>query len=115
MRDLVLAQVPAKEDHVTRNRMDGREVDESSVEVFHLNAEPVELGDELGEAPLGLLLRPHRTTHGARIEAAAVSRHLGLQRRDTLRGGELVPPRGDESLDQRPHDRQRLVRLLLCE
>lgn len=94
--------------------MDGGEVDQAAVEVFHLDAEGVELGDEVGEAPLGFLPRPHRALEGARIQVA-VSGHSGLQRREALRPGESVPPRVDEALDERPDHRQGLVRLLLCE
>lgn len=114
MRDFVLAEVPAEKDGLAV-RVEGRKVDEPAVEVLHLDAELVELVDELGQALLGLGRGSSDTSHRSGIEAAAVSRHAPADLVEARRGLPELTARRDEPLDERAHDRQRLVRLVLGE
>jgi len=113
--DSVLAQVPAKEHGLVTLRVPGGKVDQPLVEILHLDACRLELTHEernLGADLCGLLLE---LAHPFRIEAAAVPGHPAF---------DLLEPAGhmDESLasgyepfDQRPHDLERVVGLLLGE
>ena len=111
----VLPEMPAEQHEIAAFGVTGREVDEPAVEVLHLHAGRLELGNEKPDLVRDLLDGALDLLRANRIEAAAVPRHLSLEPAEAFPVGDEAAARGDEPFDERRNDAQRLVRLLLAE
>ena len=111
----VLSKMPAEQHEITAFGVARREVDEPAVEVLHLHAGRLELGNEKPDLVRDLVDGALDLLRANRIEPAAVPRHLSLEPGEALPVGDEAAARGDEPFDERRNDAQRLVRLLLAE
>ena len=111
----VLPEMPAEQHEIAAFGVTGREVDEPAVEVLHLHAGRLELGNEKPDLVRDFLDGALDLLRTNRIEPAAVPRHLSLEPGEALPVGDEAAARGDEPFDKRRNDAQRLVRLLLAE
>jgi len=114
-RDARLAELPAEEDELAAFRMLGGKIDEPGVEILHLDARVLELGDEPSNGRSLGFERGFGLLHQGRVDPAAVPTHLAAKARDTPLLVEEPLPRTDELLDERAHGVERPVRLLLGE
>ena len=111
----VLSKMPAEQHEVTAFGVARREVDEPAVEVLHLHAGRLELGNEKPDLVRDLLDGALDLLRTNRIEPAAVPCHLSLEPAEAFPVDDEAAARGDEPFDKRRNDAQRLVRLLLAE
>ena len=107
--------MPAEQHEIAAFGMAGREVDEPAVEVLHLHAGRFELGNEKPDLVRDLLDGGLDVLRASRIEPAAVPGYLSLEAGEALPLGDEAATRCDEPFDERCHDGQRVVRLLLAE
>jgi hypothetical protein len=113
--DAVLAEVPAEEHGLVTLRVVSRKVDQALVEILHLHARRLQLTHEdrdLGADLRTLLLK---LPHPFRIETAAVSGHSAFDFLETAGYMDETSASAYEPLDERPHDLERVVGLLLRE
>ena len=111
----VLAEMPAEQHEIAAFGVSGREVDEPAVEVLHLYAGRLELGNEKPDLVRDLLDGALDLLRANRIEPAAVPGHLSFEPGEALPVGDKAASRGDEPFDERRNDAQGVVRLLLAE
>jgi len=113
--DAVLAEVPAEEHGLVTLRVVRWKVDQPLVEILHLHAGRLELTHE--ERDLGADLRSPilELAHPLRIETAAVPGHSAFDLLEPAGHMDEAPASSYEALDQRPHDLERVVGLLLGE
>jgi hypothetical protein len=113
--DAVLAEAPAKEHGLVTLRVVGRKVDQPPVEILHLDARRLHLIHEdrdLGADLRSLLLE---FPHPFRIETAAVPGHSAFDLLEAAGYMDEASASAYEPLDQRSHDLERVVGLLLRE
>ena len=110
-----LAQLPTEENGLVAFRMPGGKVDQAAVEVFHLDAQGLELADGGGDLPGSVRNLLLQLSHPFRIEPAAVAGHPGLDAFEARARVDEPAARPHEGLGQRADDRQRRVGLVLGE
>ena len=111
----ILPEVPAKQDEIAAFGMPRRKVDEPAVEVLHLHAGRLELGDEERDLARNLIDRTLGLLHARRIEPAAVACDLSLHLGEAPAAGHEAPACRYEPFDERRDHLQGVVRLLLAE
>ena len=95
--------------------MVGGEVDEPAVEVLHLHAGGLEVGDQQRDLLRDLVDGILRLLDACGIETATVAGDLVPKLGEALSVGDETPARGDEPLDERRDDAEGFIRLLLAE
>jgi len=113
--DAVLPEMPAEQHEVAAFGVASREVDEPTVEVFHLHTGRLELGNEHPDLVRNLLDSALGLLHASWIEPAPVPGHLLLELGEMLPVRDETPARSDEPFDERRYHAKRVVRLLLAE
>src|SRR5439155_23927081 len=108
--DRLLADVPAQQDLLSFVKR--REVDESPIEVLHLDAQPGESRDTPFERRRVVVDLDLQLGEVARSQAAAVALDLRDEVRPLRRRRQLAPPVVDHLLGERPHLVERVVRFL---
>jgi hypothetical protein len=111
----LLPEMPAEQHEIAALGVAGREVDEPAVEILHLHAGRLELGNEKPDLVRNLLDGALDLLHASRIEPAAVPGHLSLELGEALSVCDEAPAGGDKPFDERRNDAKRVVRLLLAE
>ena len=111
----IFAEVPAEQHELAALRVPGREIDEPPVEILHLHAGRLELGDQEPDLVPDLLGRTLGRLYAGGIEPASVSCHFSLHAGEAAALGHEAPTRRDEPLDEGGDPFERVVRLLLVE
>jgi cobalamin transport system substrate-binding protein len=115
VRHVVLPELPTQEHDVLLFGVASGEIDQSAVQILDLDAKRFELGESGGHIRCGLFGICVQVSHAFGIEATPVSRYSPTHALEALAHVNEAPVGADEPLDERPDDRQRLVRFLLGE
>ena len=113
--DPILAEMPAKQHQIAAFGVVGGEVDEPAVEVLHLHAGSLEIGDQQPDLLRDLVDGILRLLDACGIETATVAGDLVPKLGEALSVGDETPARSDEPLDERRDDAEGFIRLLFAE
>ena len=113
--DPILAEMPAKQHEIAVFGVPRGKVDEPAVEILHLHAFRLEVGDEQPDLVRDLLDGILSLLQPGWIEASPVPRHLAPKPREPPSLGHEPPSCRDEAFDERRDDPEGIVRLLLAE
>jgi len=113
--DAIFAEMPAKQHELAAIGVPRGKVDEPAVEILHLDAGRLEVGDEQPDLVRDFVEGILSLLRAGRIETSPVPRHLAPNLRESPALGYEPPARRDEALDVGRDDPEGVVRLLLAE
>lgn len=112
---VVLTEMPTKKDGLVCFGMRGGEIDQAAVEVFHLDAQRLELFDGRSHVAGRVLELVLQLPHTLRVEAASVSRDAAVDKLEPTPYMEKPLAGVDKTLNERSNDGERRVCLVLSE